>query len=177
MIETTQEVVVDAPLGAVWEHARDVRRWAEIMPGYRECEIVDDDHSRWVLKVGVGGLVRTVRVNVTVDRWAGPEAVDFSYQLDGDPVSGGGTYRAEAEGVNRTRLVLHVQVVGGGPMAPMWEAMGSPLLPKFAAGFAGQLKAAIEAELPEGASSSPVAPVRRGLFGRLVEWLRNRFAR
>ena len=177
MIETTQAVEIDAPLGAVWAHARDVRRWAEIMPGYRECEIVDDDHSRWVLKVGVGGLVRTVKVKVTVDRWAGPEAVDFSYQLEGDPVSGSGTYRAEPAGANRTRLALHVRVVGAGPMAPMWEAMGGPLLPRFAAGFAGQLKAAIEAELPEGAPASTVAPVRRGLLGRLAEWLRRRFAR
>ncbi|MBU6268704.1 MAG: SRPBCC family protein [Sphingomonadales bacterium] len=153
MIETTQAVTVAAPIDAVWAHARDVSRWAEIMPGYRECQILDDDHSHWVLKVGVGGLVRTVKVNVTVTRWAGPEAVDFEYALEGDPVSGGGTYRATATEQGTTHLELHVRVIGGGPMAPMWEAMGRPLLPKFALGFANELKAAIEAETNPQASS------------------------
>lgn len=37
-----------------------------------------------------------------------------------------------------------MRVEGTGPMAPMWEAMGGPLLPKFAAAFARQLKAGIE---------------------------------
>jgi len=176
VIETTQHVIVEASLGAVWDHARDVRRWAAIMPGFRECEIIDDDHSRWILKVGVGGLVRTVKVNVAVTRWAGPGEVDFTYALEGDPVSGGGTYRSEASGPSQTRLALHVEVKGSGPMAPMWEAMGGPLLPKFAAGFAGELKAAIEAELAPGGAVTAPAAARSGLLGRLRQWLRRLLA-
>ncbi|MDE2405590.1 MAG: SRPBCC family protein [Sphingomonadales bacterium] len=169
MIETTQTVTVAAPIDAVWDHARDVSRWAEIMPGYRECEIRDEDHSHWVLKVGVGGLVRTVKVNVTVTRWAGPEAVDFEYALEGDPVSGGGTYRAEPAGEGETRMELHVRVVGAGPMAPMWEAMGRPLLPKFALGFAHELKAAIEAgRHPQPAGESADQPGMMAKIGRIL---------
>lgn len=170
MIETTQQVLVAAPIGAVWDHARDVRRWAAIMPGYRECEIIDDDHSRWILKVGVGGLVRTVKVAVTVTRWAGPEEVDFTYALEGDPVAGGGTYRAQATADGHTRLVLHVEVKGSGPLAPMWEAMGGPLLPKFAAGFAGQLKAAIEAEAVSVTPEPALVAGKPGLLERLRRW-------
>jgi carbon monoxide dehydrogenase subunit G len=144
VIETEQTALVEADIAAVWAYVRDIARWAEIMPGYRECEIIDDDASRWTLKVGVGGLVRTVKVAVHVDEWSGPDLVHFSYQLTGDPVRGGGTYRATPRGPRQTEIALRVRVEGSGPMAPMWEAMGKPLLPQFARDFANQLKREIE---------------------------------
>ena len=173
MIETEQSVVIAAPIDQVWVYAKDVERWASIMPGYQQCEIIDDDNSRWVLKVGVGGLVRTVKVSVHVDRWAGPDAVDFSFKLEGDPVSGKGTYRASAEDAHATQITLGVQVNGGGPMAPMWEAMGGPMLPKFALAFAEQLKGKIEAEL---GIAAPKPEPRPSMWHRFIAWLRRLFA-
>jgi carbon monoxide dehydrogenase subunit G len=174
VIETTQTVAVAAPIDAAWEYARDVERWAGIMPGYQSCEIADEDHSLWVLKVGVGGLVRTVKVDVHVERWAGPDAVDFTFALRGDPVTGRGTYRAQALSGAETEVALHVEVSGTGPMAPMWEAMGGPVLPRFARGFAEELKARIEAH----AGTAPAAiasgsdAARPSLWARLLAWLR-----
>lgn len=144
MIETTQSALVAAPIGDVWSYVRDIARWAEIMPGYQTCDLIDDDHSRWTLKVGVGGMVRTVTVKVHVEQWDGPERVRFAYALEGDPVQGGGTYTARAVSPRETEITLFIQVVGSGPLAPMWEAMGRPLLPQFAKAFAGQLRDRIE---------------------------------
>lgn len=173
MIETEQTIVIDAAIGDVWSYARDMQRWASIMPGYQECQIVDDENSLWVLKIGVGGLVRTVKVQVRVDRWAGPDAVDFTFALQGDPVNGGGAYRARALSPSQTEVVLTVQVNGSGPMAPMWEAMGGPVLPKFARGFAEQLKAMIEQAFAAPGAPAPAEPVARpSLLARLLAWLR-----
>jgi carbon monoxide dehydrogenase subunit G len=144
VIQTEQCVLINAAIGVVWRYAEDMSNWAAIMPGYREYAIIDGNESRWTLKVGVGGLVRTVHVLVLVDRWDGPERVDFSYRLEGDPVQGGGSYTAVPKGPDETEVIVAVRVEGTGPMAPMWEAMGGPLLPKFAASFARQLKAGIE---------------------------------
>ena len=145
MIETSQTVAVNAGIDATWDYAHDFERWASIMPGYQRSEIIDADNSVWVLKIGVGALVRTVTVQVCVERWAGPERVDFSFALKGDPVTGRGSYRAAPIGPDQTEMTLHVEVSGTGPMAPMWEAMGGPVLPKFAKGFAEELKSRIEA--------------------------------
>lgn len=168
MIDTEQLITIDAPIERVWDFARDIRGWAKLMPGLQDCEIIDDDHSRWILKVGAGALVRTVKVAVHVNRWAGPGEVDFSYAIEGDPVQGGGSYRAQEMGPNQTRIGLAVRVEGTGPMAPMWEAMGRPLLPKFARGFAEQFKAEVE----EFAGVPPAQPRPRGIFARLMAWLR-----
>lgn len=176
MIETTQSVLIARGIDQVWAYARDVERWAEIMPGYQSCEILDADNSLWTLKIGVGALVRTVKVEVVVDRWAGPQEVDFHFRLRGDPVDGRGTYRASASGAH-TEVSLHVEVNGSGPMAPMWEAMGGPVLPKFAAGFANQLKERIEAEYSQtqGPAAAPAQPARASLLARLWAWLRRLF--
>lgn len=175
MIETEQSVVIAAPIGTLWDFARDIRRWAELMPGMQDCDVIDEDNSRWTLKVGVGGMVRTVRVKVHVEEWDGPGRVAFSYDLEGDPVKGGGTYHATEHGPNQTEITLAVQVTGSGPMAPMWEAMGRPLLPTFARGFAEQFRDKIEADL--GSAPTAGRPQRPSLFARIRAWLLRLFGR
>jgi carbon monoxide dehydrogenase subunit G len=171
MIETEQSAIVAAGIDAVWNHVQDIARWASIMPGYRECEIIDENDSRWTLKVGVGGLVRTVRVQVHVDEWQGPGHVRFTYKLAGDPVQGSGTYTATPSGQNQTEITLRVKVEGSGPMAPMWEAMGKPLLPTFARAFAGQLRDEIEKSIA-GAEPMPAPPPDRVTgIAALKRWL------
>ncbi|VWX47273.1 CoxG family protein [Novosphingobium sp. 9U] len=183
MIDTEQKVVIEAPIETVWAFARDIRAWAQLMPGLQDCDVIDDDNSRWTLKVGAGALVRVVKVAVSVDRWAGPEEVDFTYKLEGDPVKGGGTYRARRLSPTETEIALAVRVEGTGPMAPMWEAMGRPLLPKFARGFAEQFKAEIEQANPPVAAASaeprgaePTTPPS-GLVARIIAFVRTLFGR
>jgi carbon monoxide dehydrogenase subunit G len=144
MIEAEVSVLVNAGIDEVWHYVENMQRWAAMMPGYRECAIIDASDSRWTLKVGVGGLVRTVKVRVHVEEWHEPERVSFSYKLEGDPVQGGGSYAASRKGVHETEVALRVRVEGSGPMAPMWEAMSRPLLPQLAKSFAEKLKAEIE---------------------------------
>ena len=71
--------------------------------------------------------MRTVKVDVHVEQWDAPERVSFSFKLQGDPVKGGGTYFAIANGPPAIEMTLALRVEGSGPMAPMWEAMGAPL--------------------------------------------------
>lgn len=171
MIETEQTVTVNCGIDATWDYARNFERWASIMPGYQTCEIEDEDNSRWILKVGVGAMVRTVKVRVHVSEWAGPERVDFTFKLEGDPVLGSGSYLAVKNGDGQTDMTLRVQVSGSGPMAPMWEAMGGPVLPKFAKSFAEQLKARIEEA--NGAMSQKEGPTERASgFAAIAAWFR-----
>lgn len=175
MIETKQCVSVACGINDVWTYVRNIRNWAELMPGLEDCDIVNDDDSHWVLKVGVGGMVRTVKVDVHVDEWDGPGRVLFAYKLQGDPVRGGGSYHAVAKGPTDTEMTLAIRVEGSGPMAPMWEAMGRPLLPKFALAFAEQLRDGIEAQM----GASPAAAAERkgaGFFSWLLRFLRRLFA-
>lgn len=178
MIETEHTAGIDADIHAVWAYVKDIRQWAMLFPGCRECEVIDDDNSRWVIKVGAGGLVRTVNVLVHIDEWRGPEQVLFSYKLESDPVEGSGSYTAVAAGPGKTDISLRVQVQGSGSMAPMWEAVSRPLLPQLAKTFAERLKAEIEASAPSAAGAAVAPPTpeppRLPWWTRLWSWLRGR---
>lgn len=169
MIETTQTVVARAPINGVWDYVREIDNWANLMPGLQDCEIADEDNSRWTLKVGAGALVRTVRVAVHVEKWDGPGYAAFKFKLEGDPVAGQGTYLAKATSSGATEISLGIQVRGSGPMAPMWETMGKPLLPSFASAFAEQLRDKIEENLGI-AQDAATAPIR--ILARFRRWLR-----
>lgn len=176
MIEAQHTVLLDVPLERAWDYVVDIANWAALMPGLQDYEIVDRDNSRWTLKVGVGGMVRTVRVAVHVEEWAGPERARFSYRLEGDPVEGGGTYTAARQG-DRTEIALAVQVVGSGPVAPMWEALGRPVLPTFVKAFAGQLKARIEEADRGTVAGAPVEARSLSLLERIMRWFAGLFRR
>ncbi len=173
MIEAEQSILINAGIEAIWHYVNDMQKWAGMMPGYRECTIIDANDSRWLLKVGVGGLVRTVKVLVHVDEWAGPERVNFSYKLEGDPVKGSGSYSASRRGTHETEVALRVRVEGSGPMAPMWEAMSKPLLPQLAKSFAEKLKAEIESAVGPSGSQGPAPAKSLSVPATIGHWLRS----
>jgi carbon monoxide dehydrogenase subunit G len=166
VIETAHSLMIEAPIATVWDYVEDMRRWANLLPGCQECIVENPENSRWILKVGTGGLVRTVNALVHVDNWAGPSRVDFSYKLEGDPVEGSGSYLASETGPTQTEVTLQVRVQGSGPLAPMWEAISRPLLPRLAKMFATKLKEEIEQAAqrePGDRVQNAEAPARRSL--------------
>ncbi|MFV8819411.1 CoxG family protein [Haliea sp. E17] len=171
MIEATHSLQIDAGIASVWDYVQDIRKWAVLFPGCQECEVIDEHHSKWVIKVGAGGMVKTVNVMVHVQGWDGPGNVDFTYQLASEPVVGSGSYRATPLGPEATEVSLHLVVEGSGSMAPMWEAMCKPLLPQMARAFSGKLKNEIE----QAAGITPEPAV--SWVTRLARWLRGWFSR
>ena len=172
MIEAEQRISINSAIENVWGYVNDIQKWASLMPGCRACTVINPDDSRWTLKVGVGGLVRTVNVLVHVDQWSGPEQVNFSYKLEADPVVGGGSYIALRKTARETDVTLKVRVQGSGPMAALWEAMSKPLLPQLVKSFAGQLKSEIE-KAPAAPAFDAGGSDRPSVLGAIVKRLRN----
>ncbi|WP_372809595.1 SRPBCC family protein [Litorivivens sp.] len=154
MIQAEHSIAINAPITSVWHYVKDIEKWANLFPGCKECQIINDNESKWLIKVGAGGMVKTVNVLVDVTAWAGPEQVSFAFKLENEPVSGTGLYRAETTAPGITHITMGVEVAGRGSMAPMWEAVSKPLLPQLAKVFASSLKAEIEsATQPETSPS------------------------
>ena len=169
VIETEQRISIGCGIEAVWEYVADIRNWASLMPGSQSCAVLNRDDSRWTLKVGAGGLVKTVIVAVHIEQWNAPAGVIFSYALQGEPVVGSGSYGAARKSAHETEITLKLRVAGSGPMSRLWEAMSTPLLPQLAKAFSERLKLEIEgaahAAPPPGASSG-----RSSVLGGLGRW-------
>ncbi len=170
MIEAEKAFSIDAPIDDVWDYVQDISKWASLLPGCRECIIIDEHHSRWTVKVGAGGLVKTVNVLVHVAQWDGPEQVNFSYTLESEPVTGGGRYIASRKGPRETDIRLQLRVEGSGPMAPMWEAVCKPLFNPLASAFTERLKAEIEQQL--GIAGRPTVTKAGSRLAAFVAWWR-----
>jgi carbon monoxide dehydrogenase subunit G len=125
VIDADHTILVDAPIAGVWDYVKDIEKWAALFPGCKECVLIDNDNSRWTIKVGAGGMVKTVNILVHIDTWAGPEAVDFSFKLESEPVTGSGSFRSRTLSSVATEICMRLQVVGSGAMAPMWEAVSN----------------------------------------------------
>ena len=171
MIEAENSIAIGAPIAGVWGYVQDINRWANLFPGCRECHVIDEHNSRWVIKVGAGGLVRTVNVLVQVERWDGPGRVDFSYRLEAEPVVGSGSYLATAREPDATEITLKLRVEGSGSMAPMWEAVSRPLLPQLAKSFSGKLKVEIENWMREAVPAVPAPGPTPSLLVVIGRWL------
>jgi hypothetical protein len=72
-------------------------------------------------------------------------------------------------------MQLTVHVEGSGPMAPMWEAMGGPLLPRFALAFAERLRDGIESTVGMRPAAAAERPAGRGFFAWLRRLVRSLF--
>ena len=183
MIASEYRFVIATSIDKVWGYVEDIKGWAEIFPGYQDCVLMDDDHSQWTIKVSAAGVTRTDKVQVHVEEWAGPEQVRFRFNVDDLPVDGNGSYIATAKSPNETEVVLKVCIIGSGPMAPMWEAVGTPMLPEFVKGFANKLKNEIEYTAGVGTTSAAdtafALPMIKGVLKTslmaLWLWIRNLF--
>jgi carbon monoxide dehydrogenase subunit G len=144
MLEHQLPISIAASKAAVWSYVSDMANWASNFPGYRSFEVISQTDSGWTLKVGVGALVRTVKVKVHVELWSEPDRVEFTFRLDAEPVDGSGSYVATLRQDGGTNIVLTVRINGQGAMAPAWEAMARTVLPKLVKGFGESLKMEIE---------------------------------
>jgi len=172
MIEAEKAFSIAAPINDVWDYVQDIEKWAMLLPGCRECTIIDEFNSRWTIKVGAGGLIKTVNVLVNVESWDGPDTVNFTYKLESEPVVGSGRYFASTGENNATDIRLHLRVEGSGPMAPMWEAVCKPLFHPLASSFTEKLKGEIE----QYVGIAP-APAKKGsIFSALAAFFRKLFS-
>ncbi|RLT98715.1 SRPBCC family protein [Ketobacter sp.] len=173
MIENEHSFLVETSVDDVWEYVENIPGWAAIFPGHQDCKLINADDSQWTIKVSAAGVTRTDRVQVHVEKWDKPQQVDFVFKVDDLPVEGNGSYKAAAVGQNQTQVTLKVCIIGSGPMAPMWEAVGTPMLPEFVKTFAHKLKAEIELAAGVGTESAADTGFAWPMFKGMVRstWL------
>lgn len=92
MPEVEYSTTAKLPVSVIWDFVHEMDNWAEFVAGYESHEKHSEDDSTWVLKGDVGVLARTVKFEVHVDEWAGPERVRFSLTGVNEPMAGSGTF-------------------------------------------------------------------------------------
>ena len=93
MPETEYATTARLPVAAIWEFVSEMDNWAPLLTGYQGHEKVDATTSIWTLKGDVGALQRTVKFEVRITEWAGPDRVRFELKGLNEQLEGVGEFR------------------------------------------------------------------------------------
>jgi len=93
--EVEYSATAKLPIGSIWDFVREMDHWAPWVAGYQSHTKQSETESVWILKGDVGVLARTVKFQVTITEWAGPERVSFALRGLNEPMQGSGAFVME----------------------------------------------------------------------------------
>lgn len=128
----TTEVVIDLPIEKIWDFVSDMDKWAPLVPGYIEHEIISDMQSTWTFKGDIGIMQKTVKLQVDIKEWIEPTTVTFDLTGLNENFAGNGYFQADALSDNQTKMTGNLDITAKGMMGPMVNAVLKNFVPKTA---------------------------------------------
>ena len=141
----THTVELQVPIENIWNFVSDMNKWAPLVPGYIEHEILSEKQSTWKFKGDLGFMKKTVKLQIDIQEWIEPSKVTFDLKGLSDNFTGGGYFIAEKISDSSTSMVGHLDITAGGMMG----AMVNTILKNFVPETAQQLTEAIAAKINE----------------------------
>lgn len=128
----THTTELDLPIEKIWEFVSDMNRWAPLVPGYIEHEILSDKQSTWTFKGDIGIMQKTVKLRIDIKEWVEPSLVTFDLTGVTENFSGDGYFKAVAISDNKTEMIGNLDITAKGMMGPMINAILKNFVPKTA---------------------------------------------
>lgn len=128
----THSVELDVGIQEIWEFVSDMDKWAPLVPGYIEHEIINDKQSTWTFKGDIGIMQKTVKLQIDITEWNEPTTVTFDLTGLNENFSGDGYFEAEAISDSKTKMTGHLDITAKGMMGPMINAILNNFVPKTA---------------------------------------------
>lgn len=128
----THTVELDVGIQDIWNFVSDMDRWAPLVPGYIEHEIISDEQSTWTFKGDIGIMQKTVKLQIDITKWDEPTTVTFDLTGLNENFGGNGYFEAESISEDRTKMTGHLDITAKGMMGPMINAILKNFVPKTA---------------------------------------------
>lgn len=119
MPQGTHTVELPLSIERIWDFVHDMNKWAPLVPGYIEHEILSERQSTWTFKGDLGFMKKKVKLKIDIKEWKEPTLVTFDLSGISDNFNGGGYFLAEAIDEHNTRMSGHLDITAAGMMGPM----------------------------------------------------------
>ncbi|QTH42537.1 SRPBCC family protein [Cohnella sp. LGH] len=116
----------------IWNFVSDMNKWAPLVPGYIEHEILSDRQSTWAFKGDLGFMKKTVKLKIDIKEWIEPTKVTFDLSGLSDNFGGNGYFEAETVDDNTTKMTGCLDITAKGAMGPMVNTILKTFVPKTA---------------------------------------------
>ncbi|SEA60360.1 CoxG family protein [Paenibacillus sp. 276b] len=141
----SHQIQLEISIHTIWDFVRDMNKWAPLVPGYIEHEILNQHQSTWSFKGDLGFVKKTVKLQIDITQWQEPTRVSFDLTGLSDNFSGNGYFEADAINKHLTMMTGYLDITAKGAMGPMINSILKNFVPKTAF----ELSEAIAAEIIE----------------------------
>ncbi|WP_404454967.1 SRPBCC family protein [Virgibacillus necropolis] len=118
------------PIKDVWSFVSDMNKWAPLVPGYMDHEILNDRQSTWKFKGEIGIMQKTVHLKIDITEWQEPTKVTFNLTGLNENFKGNGYFEANAVTRGKTKITGFMNITAKGVMGPMINPILKTLIPK-----------------------------------------------
>lgn len=123
---------LDISIERVWDFVKDMNKWAPLVPGYIEHEILNEKQSTWVFKGDIGIMQKTVKLKIDIKEWIEPTRVTFDLTGLNENFAGNGYFLAESKTSDQTSMTGNLDITAKGMMGPMINTILKNFVPKTA---------------------------------------------
>ncbi|MBQ0138722.1 MAG: SRPBCC family protein [Kurthia sp.] len=114
----------------VWSFVSDMEKWAKLVPGYRQHEMMNEKQSKWTFAGNVGILKKSVEVQIDITNWQEPSKIEFDLTGLTDKFTGSGYFEAKVIDEQTTEMTGHLEIKAGGIASAVLNPIFSAVLPK-----------------------------------------------
>ncbi|MRH45028.1 SRPBCC family protein [Aquibacillus halophilus] len=126
----THKIELYIPINTIWELVSDMDKWAPLVPGYIEHEILNERQSTWTFKGEVGIVQKKVSMQLNITNWQKPTKVTFDLKGLNENFSGSGYFEAEALSNTKTKMTSNLDIKAAGMLGPMINPFLKSFVPK-----------------------------------------------
>ncbi len=130
MATASHTVEVQASQQDVWEFVSQMEKWATLVPGYREHQIINEKQSTWTFAGNVGALKKEVKIQIDIIDFEEPSKINFELTGLSDKFTGNGYFEDVVVDANKTQMTGHLEIKAGGLAAPILNPIFTAVLPK-----------------------------------------------
>jgi len=123
---------LEIPIEKAWNFVSDMDKWAPLVPGYIEHEILNDRQSTWTFKGDIGIMQKTVKLQIDITEWTEPSLVTFDLKGLNENFSGNGYFSAEEISDSNIKMTGNLDITAQGMMGPMINSILKSFVPKTA---------------------------------------------
>ncbi|MDQ0187603.1 SRPBCC family protein [Cytobacillus sp. FSL W7-1323] len=126
----THTITLPVGIEEIWSFVSDMNKWAPLVPGYIEHEILNENESTWAFKGDLGFMKKTVKLKINIIEWKEPTTVTFDLKGISDNFKGGGYFNAVVVNDRTTEMTGNLDITAGGAMGPMINQILKSFVPK-----------------------------------------------
>lgn len=125
------EIELDVSRSDIWDFISKIHKWAPLVPGYIEHEMINDRQSTWTIKGDFGIVQKTVKLQVDITEWNEPDCVTFNLSGLNEDIIGNGYFKIKYNSNIKTKMIGHLNLSAKGVVGALINAILNDFVPQM----------------------------------------------